>query len=364
MRNLLPCLSTVLLVAGGCQQPPPSRVLPPAIDAGTDAGQDAGMDAGGCSGVLGDTDCFVDAGVDAGTDAGVDAGEDAGVDAGEDAGVDAGIDGGVDAGIDGGVDAGQDAGTIELTDGGLPPGCTPETQYVFVFGEDDSLYRFYPPALSFELVGTLSCPDPQGSPNSMAVDRSGTGWLSFTDGRIFNVDTTNAACTATSYVPGQGGFWAVGMGFSSNAPGSANETLFVSSDFFRLGWIDTKTLTLTAVGSYSGIAEGNLTGRAEMTGTGDGDLYANFEGTPFSLADINKTNASAFWVQRETGVGTQNGTSNFAFSHWGPDFYLFVGAGGPTPVYRYDPVAQTTTLATIAPIEIVGAGASTCVPSK
>ena len=33
------------------------------------------------------------------------------------------------------------------------------------------------------------------TPNSMAVDRSGTAWVNYSDGRLFKVSTKDAKCT-------------------------------------------------------------------------------------------------------------------------------------------------------------------------
>jgi len=340
----------VALVGVGCPQYRPVGFGPAAVDAGEDAGRDAGLDAG------------EDAGIDAGADAGTDAGEDAGVDAGEDAGIDAGED----AGLDAGQDAGPDAGPLPELDGGLPPGCVPGTQYVFVFGEDDTLYRFFPPTLSFEEVGQLSCPDAQGTPNSMAVERGGRAWLNFTDGSLFTYDTGTGACAATSFAIGQNGFQTFGMGFSSDIAGTAQETLYVSSgESARLGSIDRTTLVLTSVGPYAGlVTDANLTGRAEMSGTGEGRLFGMFEGSPFVVSEIDKTDAAIISSARQNGVGNPNEGNNFAFAQWGGNFWLFVGQGGATSIYKYDPVAQMTTQVSLTGIEIVGAGVSTCVPTQ
>ncbi len=275
-------------------------------------------------------------------------------------------------GGDTGTGAGSDASMFAPGDGstgpGTSPGCTTEAQFVYVVTADNSLYRFDPSALSFTLVGVLNCPDPLlGTPFSMSVDRTGTAWIVFTDGTLYKASTTTAACTATSFVPGQHGFTTFGMGFSANSAGSQQDTLFVTDSPFTAGVsttkglarLDTQALTLTPIGMYD-----KLDARAEMTGTGDGRLFGAFEGTPYVVAEIDKTNAKILSQAPQTSVSYSPGTSSLAFAFWGGDFWLFVGPGTFTDVFQYKPTTQVTTKVATEQFEIVGAGVSTCAPTQ
>jgi hypothetical protein len=278
-------------------------------------------------------------------------------------------DGGVeagDAGSSGGPDSGVDAGPAVM------PECDPTTTlYVYVVAADNTLYRFFPPMLSFEAVGTLDCPDSRSQPYSMAVDRFGTAWVEYGDGNLFHVSTKTAACTATPYQPPPPGgpFLNFGMGFSTNAVNSSNETLWVNDSGSGnrggegLGWIDTETYQLHYVGNYRGLT--NAINLAELTGTGDALLYGGFAGDPFELAEIDKTNAQILSEAPMQAV-TQTGNSalNFAFAFWGGAFWLFEGPDSYSGVYLYNPTARTTTMVTQVPYVIVGAGVSTCAPRK
>jgi hypothetical protein len=271
-----------------------------------------------------------------------------------------------------GDDAGMDTGgsTFGPGDGATGPttmSCPVETQFVYVVTADNSLYRFDPKALAFKLIGVLQCPDPLGTPYSMSVDRTGTAWVVFTDGTLYKVSTTTAKCTATKFVPGQHGFTTFGMGFSANGSGSQQETLFVTDSPYTTGVttvkglasIDTTTLTLTPIGMYD-----KLDARAEMTGTGDGHLFGAFEGTPYVVAEIDKTNAHIVSEAPQTSVNYAPDSSSLAFAFWGGDFWLFVGPGTYTDVFQYRPSTKTTTKVVTEQFEIVGAGVSTCAPTQ
>jgi hypothetical protein len=263
-----------------------------------------------------------------------------------------------------GSGAGGSSG-VGLFDGGFGGGgggngqsCSVASQYVYTLTADNKLYKFDPPSLTFTLIGDLDCPTQTATPFSMAVDRNAGAWSVFTDGSLYQIDTSNAHCTATAYAPGQSGFFTFGMGFSSNSPGSSDETLFVSSDDDpSLASIDTTTLTLTPIGAYD-----QLDARAELTGTGDARLFGAFEGTPYIVAQIEKSDAKILSQAPQTAIQYAPDSSNFAFAFWGGDFWLFVGPGSSTDVFHYKPSDGTTTKVSTVQFEIVGAGVSTCAP--
>ncbi len=262
-----------------------------------------------------------------------------------------------DAGPGGGfVDGGST--TLVTGDGGVKQArCPTETQYVHVIDKDGKLYRFDPPSATFTNTGTITCP---GQVYSMAVDRDAFAWVLFGTGSIAHVDTRNAKCEMTGFVPFQKGFSATfGMGFSTDTPDGDTETLFVSDSASPvLAKIDTKTLTLTKVGSYD-----KLAARAELTGTGDARLFGAFEGTPYNVAEIDKASAAITSQAPQSAVNYPPSSSNFAFAFWGGDFYLFVGPGTSTDVFHYSPTTgQTTKIQTVSFV-IVGAGVSTCAPT-
>lgn len=264
----------------------------------------------------------------------------------------------------GSVNSGAGGGNI-FGDGGLTgsgggnPGsdCAAEAKLVYIIGQDNKFYSFYPPTLEVKLIGTLNCPTAGFfRPFSMAVDRQGIAWILFEDGRIFHVDVKTAACSTTAYPANQQGFLTFGMGFVSNTIGSSDETLYVADYTGKgLGKIDTKTLTLSTVGPWD-----KLAGAAELTGTGDARVYGFFNEVPIIIAEINKSNGNILSQAPQPSVTIGSG---WAFAFWGGDFWLFTSPSGDSQIDRYRPADGTTvTVKTGLGTNIVGAGVSTCAP--
>jgi hypothetical protein len=255
-----------------------------------------------------------------------------------------------------------DAGEVE--GGGSAPGCSQAAQYVYVVDVNGTMYQFNPPTLAFTQVGQVRCASSQFF--SMAVDRNAVAWVLAQDGTIVRYDINAKTCTPTTYAVNQHDFDTFGMGFSADSAGSTSETLFVSDSELTmastggLAKIDTSALALTPVALYDQGFNGR---RAEMTGTGDGRLFAAFEGTPYVVAEIDKTTANIISQAPQTPINYPPDSSNFAFAFWGGDFWLFVGPGATTDVFQYQPSNGMTTKRETEQFEIVGAGVSTCAPT-
>jgi hypothetical protein len=269
---------------------------------------------------------------------------------------------------EGGVDTGTDG--LPMIDVVTKPdvdrtGCPDaDATYVYVVTEQNELFSFYPPDLTFTFIGNLACPSANGStPFSMAVDRRGVAYVLYSDGQLYRVSTATAACTQTSFAPGQDGFTTFGMGFASDIGGPA-ERLYVSDNDFDgvlrgLGAIDTTTFKVAFIGSF-----GTTIRRSELTGTGDGRLFAYWpepNGNVGShLTELNKATGA---IVAQTNLPTVGSSRDaFAFAFWGGDFWIFTASNGPTDVNRYRPSDNTTTVPTTHPSTIVGAGVSTCAP--
>lgn len=283
-----------------------------------------------------------------------------------------------DAGHDAPPDAPPDAGPDALD---APPDAPPDVvvvddcqdaglTYVYLIGNDNRLFRFYPPSLVAEPIGIIDCPVTMkgATPYSMAVDRSGIAYVVFTDGELFRVSTLTASCQATSFKSGQGGFVPeFGMGFSADI-GDPGERLFVAGNTsMELATIDPQTFQLTPIGTFS-----LDLGEAELTGTGGGDLYAfglvvgSGMTSAIHLAKIDKTSAQ---VLADAYVTVASGSAqifDWAFAYWGGDFYFFTSTDGTESIVsRYHPGGPTA-LPTVAkiPTAVVGAGVSTCAPQQ
>jgi hypothetical protein len=226
--------------------------------------------------------------------------------------------------------------------------CAETTKQIYVLATDKALYRFYPDTLKFVRVGQVACPDVAGT-FSMAIDRHGTAWVEYTDGRLFAVDTATAKCKATPFRPGQTGFETFGMGYSLNGDSANGETLYVSG--VGLAALDTKTFDLKFIGSLT-------YGRTELTGL-DKKLFAFSVGSGV-IAGLNKTNGATEVVYRTSAVSER---AAFAFAQWGGDFWVFTG-DNHSIVTQYSPVDdKSTVVVQDTGMLIVGAGSSTCAPS-
>jgi hypothetical protein len=184
----------------------------------------------------------------------------------------------------------------------------------------------------------------------MAIDRRGTAWVEYTDGSLFAVDTRNATCKPTPFKAGQTGFTTFGMGFAKDSDTGTAETLFVSGD--GLAALDTKSFQLKFLGSLT-------YGRTELTAM-DQQLFA-FSVESGVVARLDKATAATQKVYRTSAVDP---AAAFAFAQWGGEFWIFTGTT-TTTVTRYSPDTDTSLVAMPnAGILIVGAGSSTCAPSK
>lgn len=243
-----------------------------------------------------------------------------------------------------------------------------DSTFIYVVTSQNELFSFYPPTLTFKFIGNLVCPSAPGeTPFSMAVDRNGFAYVVFTDGNLFRVSTKTAACVATTYQPNQLGWKTFGMGFAADDDG--NDQLFVTHDNSGaggfsdgLGTINVQNFRLSNVATFSP----PIVQRAELTGTGDGRLFAYWpdeaSGQDGSfVAQINRKDGQVIGANR-LDVGTPH--SAFAFAFWGGDFWIFSGDETASSVTQYDTGTNTTRLATTISSTIVGAGVSTCAPQQ
>lgn len=227
--------------------------------------------------------------------------------------------------------------------------CAEETKQIFVLGTDKALYRFDPDKLTFVRIGAVGCPTAAGT-FSMAIDRRGTAYIEFTDGHIYAVDTANAKCTPTAFRAKQTGFELFGMGYALNGDAANGETLYVAGA--GLGSIDTSSFELKFLGSIA-------SGRTELTGQG-ADLFA-FNVVSGVVYGLDKANGATKVTYRTSAIDQQ---AAFAFAQWGGDFWIFTGTDRSI-VTRYSPTEdKSTVVVKDTGMLIVGAGSSTCAPSK
>jgi hypothetical protein len=241
-----------------------------------------------------------------------------------------------------------------------------EATLIYVVTGNNELYSFFPPDGTFTFIFNIACPSGEATPFSMAVDRHGVAYVLFTDNRLYRVSTATGACISTPFQPNQQGFGQFGMGYATNAAGPT-ETLFVAADessssVTGLARIDTATFALTRVGPFVP----NIN-RAELTGTGDGRLFAFYtkgfdNGPPSYIGEINTDTAR---IVAETPFPTVDQGGGWAFAFWGGDFYMFTSpGGGGSDVTRWRPSDNSVNNVGTLPSRVVGAGVSTCAPAQ
>jgi len=270
-----------------------------------------------------------------------------------------------DAGHD--ADAAEDAlddlpNIDEFVDAPTPTDCPDAgATLIYVISSENGLFSFYPPTLAFTKIGNITCPDAQGTPYSMAVNRLGIAYSVFTDGTLWQIDTANADCVPTPYVPSPQGtpFFNFGMGYAGD---QTSESLYVADANFNvnslgLATIDTKLFQRSFIADFQPELP-----RCELTGTGDGRLFAFClftSGSGSEIAEIDRKTAKVIAVN-QLAVGESNDA--FAYAFWGGEFWIFSGPGGSTTVTEYNPGTKSETAVATFGQTIVGAGVSTCAP--
>jgi hypothetical protein len=199
----------------------------------------------------------------------------------------------------------------------------------------------------------------------------------YTNGQLFNVSLTTAACTAAGNTVGAGGMNLFGMGFSTDAVGGMTEKLFLvggnddpAATPRKLGYDDTHggNLVPTNVGNVAG---GDFS--PELTGTNEAKLFGFFPNlaTVAYVQEIDKTTAVTTgmkWNLGTTGLGAN--INDWAFAQWGGVFYVFVttsdaGGGNRNSTVRSIDRATSTYKVELQNVQyfIDGAGVSTCAPT-
>ena len=284
---------------------------------------------------------------------------------GQDAGPDARRDGGRDADIE---DAPPPLDVRPPTDVDRTDCPDADATLVYTITSTYDLQSFNPDTGQFRLIGKINCPAGNATPFSMAVDRRGIAYVLFTNEELFRVSTATAACITTPYNKRQSNFGLFGMGFATNSIGPT-ETLFVAGDdqvrdnrppgARGLARITPGSFNLTPVGEFPNVDS------AELTGTGDGRLFAFYrkgdDSPPSYIGEIDPDTAQVIGERRFDNVDQGNG---WAFAFWGGDFYMFHAPGGSTRVTRWRPSDDSVTQVASTPLAIVGAGVSTCAPQQ
>ncbi len=255
-------------------------------------------------------------------------------------------------------------------DGGLED-CSAAAKLVYVIDSNRTLSSFDPAKVGtgsspFSELGRVTCAAQTGAePFSMSVDRDAVAWVIYDSGELFTVPLTQLplACTKTTFAR-QNNVAKFGMGFVSNAPGSRDETLFISGSDTSSSLTTTKFGTLGTTPPYAVTVLGTLSGAPELTGTGDAKLWAFFPNlsTP-QVARLDK--ASGAKLQTFSAATLSGDPLAWAFAFWGGDFWIFLERTSDASTNVWKMNGQTGAVTRAVPStgrRIVGAGVSTCAP--
>lgn len=252
--------------------------------------------------------------------------------------------------------ASEDPGSTDDIDPlGIDANESKASKLIFLVSTANHLYSFNPleeGASAYHLIGKLDCKNHGGRPQSMGVDRKGIAWVFYDSRELFRVDTRSAHCEATNYRhPTPSG--QLGMSFTSTAPGSPDEKLFIMSPTMGLATIDMPDLGVSKTGARITMAE--------LTGGGDGRLFL-FESAGATLSELSRTDYSMHPIHNFNSLGM---VSAWAFARFAGKFYMFTSPDAYTPsrVTIWDPVRNTEkTRDPNIGFVVVGAGQSTLVP--
>jgi hypothetical protein len=243
-----------------------------------------------------------------------------------------------------------------------PAPCPAPSKWIFTVDENGTLSRFLPDTLAFQDLGPIHCPTMlDGQPNSMAIARDGNGWVVYSTGELFRLDTTTLQCTATSYVPGQLGFTNYSMSFAEDTPGGVLETLFVADipqagTVAELGRVNLSSFALQFAANIGG------TDKPELTGDDHANLWGFFPSgtdTP-KVARIDKKSGAldlVFPLPSLSGSAT-----DWAFAAWGDAFYIFLRKDfeASTSIYRLTMDGNLVTVVPDTGRKIPGVGVAVC----
>lgn len=235
-----------------------------------------------------------------------------------------------------------------------PDDCEGVSDLVYVIDRNEqALHLFNPVDGSFSFHGALDCGPFTGTPASMSVSRNGYAYVRYGDNSVYAVHLETMHCEETTYTQNFGAF---GMGYATTHASTWEDELYVANSN-QLAKLNTDTWSLAPLG--------NLPSQAELTGNGQGELWAILPlETPATLARLDKVDAQILQNIPLPAFPDPYGIDTFAFATWGGDFWLFVrsyGFGNSTNVYRVQESGDFTLIVEDSGLNLVGAGVSTCV---
>jgi hypothetical protein len=194
------------------------------------------------------------------------------------------------------------------------------------------------------------------------VDRQGNAWVAGSDdptgstpSNLYEASTTDASCTrVTTWSPHPGAFDDFALTFLG-ATSAPDPNLYLLGDpSADLGVFDTSSGGLTRVGEIA--APNAASAGGDMTTNGDGTLYFLEASSHQTLYDLDPSTGA---ILGSTPTGLDASESDQALAAYGGLFYDFLGSA----VYTVDVATKAVKRIGTAPLEVTGAGESTCVPT-
>ncbi|HJL25596.1 MAG TPA: hypothetical protein RMH80_25520, partial [Polyangiaceae bacterium LLY-WYZ-15_(1-7)] len=214
-------------------------------------------------------------------------------------------------------------------DTGRSCACAPgaHQRLVYLMSDEGELWSWDPSSGEFAFVVGPVCGG--ATPYSMAVDERGLAWVLFVDSMALQTFDVNdpGPCELSPYVRRNPAFGLFGTSFVARSETDACSDLYVQTydgegpfeegpGLGQLGVIDPISGELEALGvlDYDG---------GELTGTGDGRLFA-FTGTdPVKLVELDRATGAELDVLPLDGIAKTNAS---AVAFYGGDVYVFTEA--------------------------------------
>ncbi|MEM9195568.1 MAG: hypothetical protein AAGF12_40755 [Myxococcota bacterium] len=220
-------------------------------------------------------------------------------------------------------------GAVSDGDGGDLCACSTgrHNDRVFLLSDDGELWTFDPETRAFDFVVGPICSGMQ--PFSMAVDARGIAHVVFAESlAILTLDVNDPGpCEDSGYLRRNQDFGLFGMSFASESETDFCADLYVHTydgegpfeegpGLGRLGVIDADDYSLRelAIIDFDG---------GELTGTGDGRLFAFAGANPVKLIEYDKSSGAVIEVVPLDGIQKTNAS---AAAFYGGDIYLFTEA--------------------------------------
>jgi len=258
--------------------------------------------------------------------------------------------------------------------------CSDAAQLIYAFDAGGALVRLDPrliatPATAFASLGTPACtlgsPLPgwvSTVPLSMALDVHGKVWALYSSGELFRIDPATLACEALPFASSAS--WQLfQMAFSGHAE-TRSQWLYVSGG----------SAAFSAPGNFGRIDPANVAGGVQtigpLGGSADETVPLATVGTDVVYGFYPRFVATTQMQQIDRSTGALlgnpltvidfdgNSTQDWAFAHWGGEFWIFLNNGIGTALVTVDLVTGMGQFVVGGiPYTPVAAATSTCAPT-